>query len=411
MKKLESLIDERSRLLGRNLSVAYERPLHIVRGYGQYLYDDEGRRYIDAYNNVAHVGHCHPQVVAAGLRQMELLNTNTRYLSELILEYAQKLTATLPEPLRVCFFVNSGSEANELALRLARTHTKARDLIVLEHAYHGNTTTLIDISPYKHDGPGGEGAPAWVHKVPLPSTADDAQYVVDAIGELSEPLCGFIAESMPSVAGQIIFPDGYLARIYEAVRGGGGVCIADEVQTGYGRIGTHFWAFEKYGVAPDVVVVGKPIGNGHPIGAVITTRAIADSFANGMEFFSTFGGNNVSCAIGLKVLEVVQEEKLQAHALRVGERLLTGLRELQRRYGSIADVRGSGLFIGVELVRDGEPAAIEAARIVNQMREHGILLGTDGPHHSVLKIRPPMPFSEDNAEELIAALDSSFTRG
>jgi len=406
---MKDLIERRERLLGRNLSVAYDEPLHIVRGEMQYLYDDEGRRYLDAYNNVAHVGHCHPQVVAAGQRQMELLNTNTRYLSELVLEYAEKLTATLPESLRVCFFVNSGSEANELALRLARAHTKARDLIVLEHAYHGNTTTLIDISPYKHDGPGGEGAPSWVHKAPLPKSREDAEYVAD-LAKKSSRLCGFIAESMPSVAGQIVFPDGYLARVYEAVRTAGGVCIADEVQTGYGRIGTHFWAFEKYGVVPDVVVLGKPIGNGHPIGAVITTRAIADSFANGMEFFSTFGGNNVSCAIGLKVLEVVQEENLQAHALAVGERLLTGLRGLQERHELISDVRGSGLFIGVELVRDGEPAATEAARIVNQMRAHGILLGTDGPHHNVLKIRPPMPFTEENADEVIAALDLCFGR-
>lgn len=404
MTRIKSLIEDRNRLLARNLSVAYERPLHIVRGSMQYLYDDEGRRYLDAYNNVAHVGHCHPAVVAVGQRQMELLNTNTRYLSELVLEYAERLTATLSDPLRVCFFVNSGSEANELALRLARAHTKARDLIVLEHAYHGNTTTLIDISPYKHDGPGGEGAPPWVHKAPLPKSAEDAQHVVELIGK--EQLCGFIAESMPSVAGQIIFPDGYLARVYEAVRSAGGVCIADEVQTGYGRIGTHFWAFEKYGVMPDIVVLGKPIGNGHPIGAVITTREIADSFANGMEFFSTFGGNNVSCAIGLKVLEVVQEEKLQAHALEVGERLLDGLRALQQRYEVIVDVRGSGLFIGVELVRDGEPATAEASRIVNQMREHGILFGTDGPHHNVLKIRPPMPFSRADADELIGGLDS-----
>ena len=388
--------------------MAYEKPLNIVRGSMQYLYDVEGRRYLDAYNNVAHVGHCHPKVVAAGQRQMELLNTNTRYLSELILEYAAKLTATLPDPLRVCFFVNSGSEANELALRLARAHTKARDLIVLEHAYHGNTTTLIDISPYKHDGPGGTGAPSWVHKCPLPKSQADARQVVERARELKAQLCGFIAESMPSVAGQIIFPDGYLARVYEAVRDAGGVCIADEVQTGYGRTGTHFWAFERYGVVPDIVVLGKPIGNGHPIGAVITTRAIADSFANGMEFFSTFGGNNVSCAIGLEVLEVVQEEQLQAHALEVGERLLSGLRGLQARHEVIADVRGSGLFIGVELVRDREPASDEAARVVNQMRERGILLGTDGPHHNVLKIRPPMPFSQADADELIAALDSVF---
>jgi 4-aminobutyrate aminotransferase-like enzyme len=374
----------------------------------QYLFDDEGRRYLDAYNNVAHVGHCHPKVVAAGQKQMELLNTNTRYLSDLILQYAENLTATLPESLSVCFFVNSGSEANELALRLARAHTKARDLIVLEHAYHGNTTTLIDISPYKHDGPGGEGAPSWVHKAPLPSSQADAQHVVDLAGELRGRLCGFIAESMPSVAGQIVFPDGYLAQAYEAVRGAGGVCIADEVQTGYGRIGTHFWAFEKYGVVPDIVVLGKPIGNGHPIGAVITTRAIAKSFDNGMEFFSTFGGNNVSCAIGLKVLEIVQEEKLQAHALKIGERLLKGLRDLQQRHEIIGDVRGSGLFLGVELMRDRIPATQEAARIVNQLRERGILLGTDGPDHNVLKIRPPMPFSEADANLLLTTFEETL---
>lgn len=400
-KRIESLIEVRGRVLGRNLSVAYEKPLNIVRGEMQYLYDDEGRRYLDAYNNVAHVGHCHPKVVAAGQKQMELLNTNTRYLSDLILQYAENLTATFPESLSVCFFVNSGSEANELALRLARAHTKARDLIVLEHAYHGNTTTLIDISPYKHDGPGGEGAPAWVHKAPLPASPEDAQHVADLAGKLPGRLCGFIAESMPSVAGQIVFPDGYLGQAYEAVRAAGGVCIADEVQTGYGRIGTHFWAFEKYGVVPDIVVLGKPIGNGHPIGAVITTRAIADSFDNGMEFFSTFGGNNVSCAIGSTVLKIVQEENLQAHALKIGERLLKGLRELQQRYEIITDVRGSGFFLGVELVRDDTPAREEAARIVNQLRERGILLGTDGPHHNVLKIRPPMPFSAADADLLL----------
>ena len=395
--RIESLIEWRKRLLGRNLSVAYEKPLNIVRGSMQYLYDDEGRRYLDAYNNVAHVGHCHPKVVAAGQQQMALLNTNTRYLGDLILQYAEKLTATLPDPLNVCFFVNSGSEANELAIRLARSHTKARDMIVLDHAYHGNTTTLIDLSPYKHDGPGGEGPPPWVHKAPLPVSADDVQDVVGIAAQVQ--LCGFIAESMPSVAGQIVLPQDYLKKAYEAVRAAGGVCIADEVQTGYGRIGTHFWAFEKYGVVPDLVVLGKPIGNGHPIGAVITTRAIADSFDNGMEFFSTFGGNNVSCAIGLEVLEVVQEENLQAHALRVGEHLLNGLRDLQQRHEIITDVRGSGFFLGVEL---NEPAD----RIVNQMRERGILLGTEGPRHNVIKIRPPMPFNESDADFLVTTLAS-----
>lgn len=418
--KSETLATRRKRL-GRNLSIAYKNPLKIVRGAMQYLYDDEGREYLDAYNNVAHVGHCHPRVVEAGQQQISLLNTNTRYLSDLVNTFAERLCSTLPESLSVCFFVNSGSEANELALRLARSHTHARDLIVLDHAYHGNTTTLIDISPYKHNGPGGVGAPSWVHKVPLPDlyrglyrAGDDkasekyVQHVVESIDRIGERnLCGFIAESLPSVGGQIVLPYGYLAAVYEAVRKAGGVCIADEVQTGYGRIGTHFWGFESYRALPDIVVLGKPIGNGHPIGAVVTTTEIVASFDNGMEFFSTFGGNNVSSAIGIAVLNVVVEEELQAHALAVGERMLTGLRELMRRHDIIGDVRGSGMFLGVELVtsRDGrEPATGEADAIVNKLREKGILLGTDGPFHNVLKIRPPMPFSESDADRLVSTL-------
>jgi 4-aminobutyrate aminotransferase-like enzyme len=401
--KKEETLAARRRLLGRNLSVAYRNPVKIVRGEMQYLFDDEGRRYLDAYNNVAHVGHCHPRVVAAGVEQMRTLNTNTRYLHDLIVRYAEQLTATLPEPLSVCYFVNSGSEANELALRLARAHTKARDLIVLEHAYHGNTTTLIDISPYKHDGPGGSGAPSWVHTVPW----NNAQHVADVVARVrteGTTFCGFIAESMPSVAGQIVLPKDYLKEVYTIVRTAGGVCIADEVQTGYGRIGTHFWAFEHYGVVPDIVALGKPIGNGHPIGAVITTPEIAESFNNGMEFFTTFGGNTVSCAIGLTVLAVVQEEQLQSHAFAVGNHLLDGLKELQRKHDIIREVRGSGLFLGVELVKDGEPATTFAGNIVNRMRDEGILLGTDGPDHNVLKIRPPMPFSHTDADFLLAVL-------
>jgi 4-aminobutyrate aminotransferase-like enzyme len=348
---------------------------------------------------------------------MQTLNTNTRYLHEAIVTFAEQLTATLPHALSVCYFVNSGSEANELAIRLARAHTNARDMIVLDHAYHGNTTTLIDLSPYKHDGPGGHGAPSWVHKVPLPDLyrglhrAEDpraaekyAQHVVDAIKKIDK-LCGFIAESMPSVGGQIVLPSGYLKQVYDAVRAAGGVCIADEVQTGYGRIGKHFWAFESYGVVPDIVVLGKPIGNGHPIGAVITTPAIAASFDNGMEFFSTFGGNTVSCAVGLAVLEVVQEEKLQAHALAIGEQLLDGLKELQKNHDIIGDVRGSGLFLGVELIKNDEPATKEAKSIVNAMRDDGILIGVDGPFHNVLKIRPPMPFSTTDAVTLLSVLE------
>ncbi len=415
---------ERRRHLGPNLSIAYREPLRIVRGWKQYLFDDEGRRYLDGYNNVPHVGHAHPRVVRAVADQTSVLATNTRYLSDTVNLYAERLAATLPEPLRVCYLVSSASEANELALRLARAHTGNRDVIVLEAAYHGNTTSLIDISPYKHAGPGGTGAPDWVHVAPLPDdyrgpfkrgTSDAGVKYAGQIQELiarqrtaGRGLAAFIAESCPSVGGQIMLPPGYLDAAYAHIRAAGGVCIADEVQTGLGRIGTHFWAFESQGVVPDIVVMGKPLGNGHPLAAVVTTPAIAASFDNGMEFFSTFGGNTVSCAAGLAVLDVVREERLQEHAMIVGDILLGGLRALMPIHPLIGDVRGSGLFLGVELVKDREtlePAAEEASYVVERMREIGILIGTDGPLHNVVKIRPPMPFTREDAEHLTAAMD------
>ena len=420
----DEILAVRRRLVGGNVSVGYRRPVHVVRGSMQYLFDETGKRYIDAYNNVPHVGHCHPRVVEAAERQMRSLDTNTRYLHENLARYAARLASTMPDPLRVCFFVNSGSEANELALRLARAHTRRRDLVVLDAAYHGNTTTLFDISPYKFNGPGGTGKPPWVHVVPVPdvyrgqtrdagatpdSFAEAVARSIDQIRAGGAGLCGFIAESCPSVGGQIIFPPGYLAAVYRDVRDAGGVCIADEVQTAYGRIGTHFYAFEAQGVIPDIVVLGKPIGNGHPIGAVVTTPEIAESFDNGMEFFSTFGGSTVSCAIGLAVLDVVEDERLQAHAEEVGAHLLARLRPLVDRSRLVGDVRGSGLFIGVELVRDRktlEPAATEASDVVNRLRDEGILIGTDGPHHNVLKIRPPMPFNTEDADVLASALEA-----
>jgi 4-aminobutyrate aminotransferase-like enzyme/Ser/Thr protein kinase RdoA (MazF antagonist) len=424
--KAETL-DARRAHIGGNLSVAYKRPIKIVRGWMQYLYDDEGRCFVDGYNNVPHVGHCHPRVIEAGIEQMRILNTNTRYLHDKLAEYAEKLLATLPAELDVCYFVNSASEANELALRLSRAYTGAKDMIVLEAAYHGNTTSLIDISPYKHAGPGGGGAPDWVHVAPL---ADDyrgpfkrgdptagARYaavvgeIIDSLSSRKRRLAGFIAETCPSVGGQLVFPSGYLRDVYGFVRNAGGVCIADEVQTGLGRMGTSFWAFEDQDVVPDIVVMGKPLGNGHPIGAVATTRAIAEAFDNGMEFFSTFGGNTVSCAIGMAVLDVVREENLQEHARAVGDKMLDGLRALAERSELIGDVRGSGLFLGVELVRDRttlEPATGEASFVVNRMRERGVLIGTDGPHHNVLKIRPPMPFGFDDASIVLEALELSI---
>ncbi len=420
----ESLATRRA-VLGKNLSVSYKKPLKIVHGWMQHLYDETGRAFLDFYNNVPLVGHTHPRVVQAAQKQLALLNTNTRYLHDLVNRYAERLTAHLPEPLRVCFFVNSGSEANELALRLARAHTRREDVLVLTHAYHGNTSTLIDISPYKFDGPGGRGRKPWVHVAPLPDDyrgqyrRDDAragEKYAASVGELlgsmrkeGRDVAAFIAETLPSVGGQIVFPAGYLADAYSRVRAAGGVCIADEVQVGFGRLGAHFWGFETQNVIPDIVVLGKPIGNGFPLAAVITTAEIAASFDNGMEFFSTFGGNPVACAAGLAVLDVLEEEQLQARALRVGSYLKNSLHALQQKFPIIGDVRGSGLFLGLDLVLDREtraPAPLQAGYVVNRLRECGILTGTDGPHHNVIKLRPPLIISETDADLLTTTLEN-----
>ena len=408
--------------IGSNLSVAYRKPLRIVRGFMQYLYDDDGRKYLDAVNNVPHVGHSHPRVVRAGQRQMAILNTNTRYLHPALVRYAERLTALLPEPLSVCYFVCSGSEANELALRLARAHTGRRGIVAVDVAYHGNTSTLVDISAYKHNGPGGLGTPPWVHVVPLPDTyrgahrdpaRAGAQYAAQVATALrdaeaaGEGVAAFICESALGCGGQLVLPQGYLRAAYAHVRAAGGVCVADEVQTGFGRVGTHFWAFETQGVVSDIVTLGKPIGNGHPLGAVVTTPAIAASFDNGMEYFNTFGGNPVSCAIGLAVLDVIRDDGLQAHARRVGARLLASLRALMDRFPLVGEVRGLGLFIGVDLVLDRAtraPAPEQASYIANRMRERGVLLSTDGPFHNVLKIKPPLVFTEADADFLAATL-------
>jgi len=421
---MNELIRARRQRLGPSLSVSYETPLHIVAGSRQYLYAADGRRYLDCVNNVAHVGHCHPYVVRAGAKQMALLNTNTRYLHEQLIYYANRLTELLPDPLKVVFLVNSGSEANELALRLARAHTGRKDVIVVESAYHGNTSAMIDLSPYKFEGPGGNGCPGWVHKVPRPDVFRGPHRGVNAGQKYAQAVAAaahrnqgnqgshgpaaFFCESALSCGGQIILPAGFLPAAFAAVRAAGGVCVADEVQTGFGRAGEHFWMFESQNVVPDIVTLGKPIGNGHPLGAVITTREIADSFANGMEYFNTFGGNPVSCAIGLAVLDVIRDEELQQNAADTGEYLKNDLTQLQATYHLIGEVRGSGLFLGIEFVRQRdslEPADIEASQIVELMKARGILLSTDGPFHNVIKIKPPIVFSRRDADFLISNLN------
>jgi len=418
-------LSARRELLGKNLSISYQHPLKIVRGWKQFLYDDTGRAYLDVYNNVPLVGHSHPRVVRAVQEQIALLNTNTRYLHDNVNRYAERLTRLLPVPLRVCYFVNSGSEANELALRLARAHTGREDIIVLEHAYHGHTTALTDISPYKFDGPGGRGKKPWVHVATLaddyrgPYRRDDSEAGVKYGRLIAEVMHGsrlegravaaFIAETLPSVGGQIVFPPGYLVEAYRHVRAAGAVCIADEVQVGFGRLGTHFWGFETQGVVPDIVVLGKPIGNAFPLAAVVTRPEIAASFNNGMEFFSTFGGNPVACAAGLAVLDVLDDEHLQENALSVGNYLIARLKSMQEKHALVGDVRGSGLFLGLDLAIDRgtrEPAPQQASYVVNRLRDRGILAGTDGPHHNVIKLRPPLIFSQADADLFVTTLDA-----
>ncbi len=414
------ILDYRREHLGKNLSVSYRSPLTMLRGWRQYLFDDTGRRYLDTVNNVAHVGHEHPRVVRAGQRQMAVLNTNTRYLHPAIVNFAEELLATFPAQLEVAFFVNSGSEANELALRLAKNYTGQHGMIVVEAGYHGNTQGCVDISSYKFDGPGGQGAPSTVHVTPLPdafrgkyrgNTLETGRKYATHIGaaiERSKGVAGFICESVISCGGQVPLPPGYLAEACRLVRAAGGLYIADEVQTGCGRHGAHFWAFEEHGVVPDIVTVGKPIGNGHPLGVVVTTRAVADAFANGMEYFNTFGGNPVSCAIGLEVLRVLRDEGLQQNAHETGAYLSKGLQELAGRFPVIGDVRGPGLFLGFELIKNPEtlePAPALAAYLANRMRELGVLMSTDGPDHNVLKIKPPMVFSKKDADFFLEMLE------
>lgn len=422
VRTTEELLRLRRRHVNPTLSVAYHEPLKIVRGAGAWLYDESGRGYLDMVNNVCHVGHCHPRVVAAGQLQMARLNTNTRYLHDNLVEYALRLTATLPDPLSVVFFTNSGSEANDLALRLVQAHVQARGAVVVDHAYHGNLSSLIELSPYKFNGKGGQGKPAHVEVAQMPDiyrgpcrdAATAGAHYAEAVGAAISGLAGrgqragvFLCESLLGCGGQIVLPQGYLAASYAAVRAAGGLCLADEVQVGFGRAGAHFWAFQQQGVVPDIVTLGKPIGNGHPMGAVVTTPEVAASFVGGMEYFNTFGGNPVSCAIALAVLEVIAEEGLQQRAADVGAFLQDGLRSLQREYEPIGDVRGCGLFIGAEIVADRAsrtPDRALARAVVEQMKERQVLLSTDGPDDNVLKIKPPLVFSRDNAAEFLHKL-------
>ena len=417
----EELLQRRYRLLGRHTPLFYERPLHLVRGEGVWLWDADGRRYLDAYNNVPHVGHCHPQVVAAISRQAATLNTHTRYLHENILDYAERLTAKFDAALSRVIFACTGSEANEIALRMARQFTGGQGIIVTDFAYHGNTEAVAET--------GTEFMPEAkttrrVRGFPVPDSyrnlnglqgdaladayADAVQAAIDAFAADGVKFAGllicpdFANEGLPTV------PAGFVEKAVSRVRAAGGVYIADEVQGGFGRTGRYWWAHQWYAATPDIVTLGKPMGNGHPISAVVTRPELAEQFGAWGMYFNTFGGNPVSCAAALAVLDVLEGEKLLDNATAVGAYAAAGLRRLQQKYACIGDVRDKGLFFAVELVQDArskQPAAAAAARLINAMRDRGVLISRIGRYDNILKMRPPMPFSRDNADLLLSALD------
>ncbi|WP_299076954.1 aminotransferase class III-fold pyridoxal phosphate-dependent enzyme [uncultured Ruegeria sp.] len=417
----QAILQGRHDHFGGNLSLTYDDPVMLVRGWKHHLFDEWGRPYLDAYNNVPHVGHAHPRIQAVAADQLKRMNSNTRYLHPAQTAFADKILSKLPGQLEVCFFVNSGTEANELALRLARAHTGAKGIVTPDHGYHGNTNAAVAISAYKFNKPGGVGQADWVELVEVaddfrgsfkrddPDRAEKFADLVDpaitALQEKGHGVAGFIAETFPSVGGQIIPPKGYLPTVYEKIRAAGGVCIADEVQTGLGRLGKHYFGFEHQGALPDIVVLGKPIGNGHPLGVLVTTREIAESFDNGIEFFSTFGGSTLSCRIGKEVLDIVDDEGQKDNALHMGLRLMDGLRQIAAQFGCVGDVRGMGLFLGVELVNPDGTEGTEICKYVkNRMRDHRILIGSEGPKDNTLKIRPPLTIEAEDVDMILWAL-------
>ena len=425
MKK--KLIKFREKYIGPNLSISYDNPLHLIKSTGQYVYDNKGKKYLDAVNNINHIGHCNSKVLKALNNQSSQLNINTRYLYDIMEEYTKKLLKYFPKKLSVVYFVCSGSEANDLALRIANTFTGGTEVVVIDNAYHGHTNSLIDLSPYKFKNKGGAGKKNHVHILDMPEGVRgkyryndknwENQYIKDAESLINnidnnKKISAFFAESILGCGGQVVLPKNYLKKVFSYIRNRNGICISDEVQTGFGRVGSNFWAFESNDVIPDIVTLGKPMGNGHPISAVITTEQIAKSFDNGMEYFNSFGGNPVSLAIGKSVLEVIEKEKLQKNALKVGNYLKENLNHIKNKYyDKIIEIRGEGLFLGIDLVKESNPNKPDAKLakfIVNYCKELGVLISTDGPFNNVLKIKPPIIFTKSNADFLVEAINKSL---
>jgi 4-aminobutyrate aminotransferase-like enzyme len=410
--------------MGPAYRLFYDNPVHLVRGEGVWLYDSDGRQYLDCYNNVASVGHCHPRVLAALNGQAATLNTHTRYLHENVVRYAERLGDTLPGDLGVCMFTCTGTEANDLAFRIARTASGNHGAIVLNQAYHGTSSTVFELSTEEY--PAAE-QPDYLETVAAPNGYRGsfrygdpnlgkgyAGLVDQAVAELSrrgfKPAM-FISDNIFSTNGILTPPPDYLQEVYCRIRAAGGLVVADEVQSGLCRLGDHTWAFEDSGVIPDIVTMGKPLGDGHPVAACVTTPGIAGEFAQRYDYFNTFAGNPVSAAVGMAVLDVIEEENILQNVNDTGRYLLEGLKGLQSRFEQIGDVRGKGLFYGIELVRDREtqePAADDAIKVREFLRENGVLLSVTGPLGNVIKARPPMVFSRANADRLIETLERAF---
>jgi 4-aminobutyrate aminotransferase-like enzyme len=413
----QAMIERRERLLGPAYRLFYEEPVHFVRGEGVWLFDPDGDAYLDVYNNVASVGHCQPDVVAAITKQVATLNTHTRYLHDTILDYAEKFLATFPAPLGHVMFTCTGSEANDLAYRIAKSYTGGTGVIVTSLAYHGITDAVSQFSPSL-----GQHVPLGSHvrAVPAPDAyrrgqpllgkmfADDVRAALADMKAQGIKPAMMICDTIFSSDGVLSDPPGFLAEAIEAARLEGALIVADEVQPGFGRTGAALWGFMRHGLQPDLVTVGKPMGNGQPIAAVVTDPAIVAEFGRKARYFNTFGGNPVSCAAAMAVLQVIERDRLMDNAARVGGYMMEALRRLAERYEPIGDVRGAGLFIGLELVNDRttkEPDASITAKIVNGLRERRVLISASGPHANVLKIRPPLVFSEQNADTFVGALD------
>jgi 4-aminobutyrate aminotransferase-like enzyme len=407
------LLSRRARALGPTYTLFYDEPLHIVRAEGVWMYDAEGRRYLDAYNNVPVVGHCHPHVVEELARQARTLNTHTRYLAEQPLELAEKLLATMPRDIGNVVYTCTGSEANDLAARISKTVTGGTGFIITDYAYHGATDTIAGMSPEDGAplGPGVYAVPAPLGTEGAAKFADRVRQCIDLMQAANVKPAALLVDTIFSSDGVVSHPTGFLAEAAAHIRAAGGLFIADEVQPGFGRTGDHMWGFARHGVVPDIVTIGKPMGNGHPVAALAARPELLEAFARHTRYFNTFGGNSVSCAVALAVLHVIEKENLVANARAMGEYLQQGLRKLAQRYSWIREVRGAGLFLGVDLAAN--PAARltarqEATRIINDLSRQGVLVGSTGRDSNVLKIRPPLTMVRAEADFLIDALEGSF---